>query len=490
MMRAAWTLAAAVATTTTTTTTSLLLARSIGARAMATTTTSASTKLPTLKGIVFDMDDTLVRSNLDIRAMYKKVFGTDPSPDGFDILKDIADIDDPSGRDRAFEIIAGIEAESRKKMALMPGCAELLTWLAAHEIPKALVTRNNRATTDVFCEMLREVSSSSAGTPGAPGVATFGRIVTRDDTTAGGDRPIPPKPDPTAMNIIASECFGVILDDAENSGCPGILMVGDSVSNDVVFGKNAGVSTALLVTSDRNLAGDAATGEDVTTDMVVTDLTDLPRTLWNAFEIDGPLGNTPGANALPLHGSPPPVPESRIAKLVVEQENSGAMSLDDFSRVLGELSAEELLEKDATNGNTALVWAAETGKAGVAGLLLDAVAAKVSEEELAAFVNHRGYLGATAVTRAARRGHTAVLRTLRGHPSGVSFDVDVPNDKLQHPLHFAAFKKNPEALEYLLTEMDANPWVLDRKGRTPLQDTSCPTCQSILRTAMEGSNRN
>jgi len=466
---------------------------------MATASAAAGNKaLPTLKGVVFDMDDTLVRSNLDIRVMYKRVFGVDPSPDGFDILKDIADIDDPSERDKAFEVIAEMEEENRKGTTLMPGCSELLAWLAAHEIPKGLVTRNTRAATDDFCRRLREAASSSssrvAKTPGAlDDAASFERIVTRDATTESDD-PIPPKPDPTAMELIARECFGV--DDlVGGGGCPGILMVGDSVANDVAFGKNAGVSTALLVTGDGNFAGDAVTGDDAAADLVVTDLTDLPGALWKAFEIEGPLGNAPGADATPLHGRPPPVPESRIAKLVVDQKDVGAgASLDGFAGALAGLSLEELLERDATNGNTALVWAAETGNAEIAGLLLDAAAAAKlpDEEELAAFANRRGYLGATAVSRAARRGHTAVLRTLlERFPSaaGKKIDVDVPNDKLQHPLHFAAFKKNPEALGFLLDEMGANPWVLDRKGRTPLRDTSCPDCKTLLRTAMERWNR-
>ena len=43
--------------------------------------------------------------------------------------------------------------------------------------------------------------------------------------------------------------------------------------------------------------------------------------------------------------------------------------------------------------------------------------------------------------------------------------------QLQYPMHFAAFKLQPQALEVLLKHK-ASPFVLDRKGRTPAEDTS------------------
>ena len=63
-------------------------------------------------------------------------------------------------------------------------------------------------------------------------------------------------------------------------------------------------------------------------------------------------------------------------------------------------------------------------------------------------------------------------------------NMDVPNDKLQYPLHFAAFKEKKDAVAILL-ESGANPRSLDRKGRTPAQDTKNEEIRDmILASAM------
>jgi len=343
----------------------------------------------------------------------------------------------------------------------------------------ALVTRNSRKTTGVFCEKLQALQEGEQ-TKGQRSLdLSFKRIITRDDTV--GDKTIPPKPDPTAMNIIANECFGVPSDNGVHR--PEILMVGDSITNDVGFGKNAGVQTALLATEDDS--GGA--------DIRIERLSELPKTIWKTFAIDGPLGNTKEANQRPLHGSPPPKPESELCRLVVRGDVAA------IRVVLEDLGIDEITRCDEESGNTALIWAAETGNAEITSLLLKTVAAKSSDdnedqtERLLSFANHRGFLGATALNRAARRGHTHILKLLLSPEDetkdtdtiiqGEIFNMDLPNHKLQYPLHFAAFKKNPEALEYLL-RCGANPWVLDRKGRTPLEDTSCERCKSLLQEAM------
>ena len=439
--------------------TTLLIARPSLIKAMATTTNS---KLPTLKGVVFDMDDTLVKANLDIGAMYKEVFGRDP-PEGYDILKEVNAIENPDEKARAFQIIEDIEEESRQQMTLMPGCPEVLTWLSHHSIPKALVTRNSETTTKAFCEKLASL----------PMGLSFERAITRDDSK--GDEksnPIPPKPDPTAMNLLAEQCF-----ECETSE---ILMVGDSIPNDVAFGKNAGTQTALLLDSE-------SSSDDAPADICVHHLTELPKNLWKSFSIDGPLGNTPEANQRPLHGSPPPEPQSELCLAVVDGNTEAVCAL------LNDMSIEDMTKPDKDNGNTALIWACEKGNVEIASLILSTIATKLKEDTvearektLSSYVNHRGFLGATALNRAARRGHTSVLELLLGGGSVPAnlFDKDLPNAKLQYPLHFAAFKKNPDALRYLL-EKGANPWVLDRKGRTPLEDTSCETCKTLLREAMK-----
>ena len=140
-------------------------------------------------------------------------------------------------------------------------------------------------------------------------------------------------------------------------------------------------------------------------------------------------------------------------------ENSspaGVAAAADDVAALDALPAADLVATDAS-GNTPLVWAAVAGAEAAARRLV----------ETGASLDARGYLGATAVNRAARGGHACVLKVLLD----AGADPDVPNDKLQSPMHFAAFKKKPDCVELLL-KAGASTYVLDRKGRTPAEDTS------------------
>jgi phosphoglycolate phosphatase-like HAD superfamily hydrolase len=467
--------------------------------------------MPKLKGVVFDMDDTLVRSNLDIPVLYRKIFGKDLSPHvSFDFIKDIDNLPTQEERNRAHQIVDEMEEDSRRQMTLMPGCIELLTWLKAHNIPISLVTRNSKKTTGVFNEKLERAQQ---GRGRQRQMQTFQHILTRDDN-------IPPKPDPTALKIIAKDYFDVDIPSSE------ILMVGDSIVNDIGFGKNAGVRTALLSSSSSSSSSSSDSQhneeeEEKTTsdeaDFCVERLTELPRKLWKHFLIDGPLGNTEEVNKMPLHGSPAPKPTTDLSKAVVEGDSVTVKAL------LEELSIDDILypikidrNKDDLDqyveSNTALIWAAEVGDLEVTNLILDKITAEEFSDRISSstssqdayvlllsFINHRGFLGATALNRAARRGHSNILELLFSFSLSSSsssssgnkiiddnnllFDINLPNNKLQHPLHFAAFKKHPETVECLLKN-GADPFVLDRKGRTPREDTSCEKCKSLLEEAI------
>ena len=96
--------------------------------------------------------------------------------------------------------------------------------------------------------------------------------------------------------------------------------------------------------------------------------------------------------------------------------------------------------------------------------------------------NTRGFLGATALARACRAGHTSALEALLATPG---IDPNVANDKMQSPLHFAAFKKQPAAVALMLAHEACNPFVLDRKGRTPAEDTSDEAIRAAIVAAQE-----
>eukprot|EP00520_Triparma_pacifica_P012881 CAMPEP_0118644974 /NCGR_PEP_ID=MMETSP0785-20121206/7245_1 /TAXON_ID=91992 /ORGANISM="Bolidomonas pacifica, Strain CCMP 1866" /LENGTH=401 /DNA_ID=CAMNT_0006536809 /DNA_START=129 /DNA_END=1334 /DNA_ORIENTATION=- len=372
---------------------------------------SSSPPLPPLVGVVFDVDGTLTVPNLDFAEMYRRC-NVDMKDD---ILSAVAA--KPSGeRERAETAIEEMEDESRRTLELMPGASNLVAWLKARKVKTAVVTRNTAKTIDAVSALIgkNEVVSSPVFSP----------AVSRDDTS------FPPKPDPSSLAHILSS-WGVKSPSSE------VLMVGDSPSNDVVFGKAAGVKTVLLDTGRRHTEG----GSDRGADYVVAKLDELLPILKSEYS---------DVAKLQKYDVPKPTTEAGVAalegdvvKLKSIYENGG----------LGEVCG---------SGNTPLIWAAEGGRT-------EAVKFLLTVETSSDILNARGYLGASAVTRAARRGEVDVLKLLvsdeRLKPS-----LDAVNDKSQSPLHFAAFKRNPECVRELLMA-GANPRVRDRKGRTPDQDT-------------------
>ena len=225
-----------------------------------------------LQGVVFDMDGTLTKPNLDFKLMYQRC-GVDPS---LDILEEIEAMS-TNERNKALDIIEEIEEEGRRTLELMPGAIQLLTWLSSNEIPMALVTRNTERTANVFLEKL------------VPPECQFQNIITRDNYC---NSIVPPKPDPRALEVIADE-WEIRLPSKS------IVMVGDSYDNDIVFGKNAGVTTVLLDTNKRyyTSSNDQNTTDSGDTniqnapisssrpDLVINHLSVLPDQLGSLFAI-------------------------------------------------------------------------------------------------------------------------------------------------------------------------------------------------------------
>jgi len=95
-------------------------------------------------------------------------------------------------------------------------------------------------------------------------------------------------------------------------------------------------------------------------------------------------------------------------------------------------------------------------------------------------INVLGYLGNTAISRAARHGHVDILHALLSQGNA---NMEICNNEQQYPLHFAAFKHKLEAVQVLLHH-GASPLVLDlRKGRTPAEDTDDEEIRTIIRLA-------
>uniref|UniRef100_A0A7S1BKS3 Phosphoglycolate phosphatase n=1 Tax=Corethron hystrix TaxID=216773 RepID=A0A7S1BKS3_9STRA len=382
---------------------------------------------PKLRGVIFDMDGTLAVPNLDFAVMYERC-GVDRSDD---ILAAVVAMP-PAEAARANKIIDEMEEEGRRTLKLCTGAAEAGRWLADHGVPTALVTRNTIATARDFERLWT-----------AAGVRKFDAIVARDHPSD----PLPPKPDPASLHGIA-ESWGLAVPSDE------LLMVGDSISNDVAYGKNGGIQTALLQESKR---GKEEKGKDFDSgaSITVNNIAELPAAIWNKFHISSELGTS---HTLIKYKIPVPLTLADEAAATGDVETLKSM-------MRSELNGAEDVE--GVN-NTPLIWAADRGHVEAVRYLLQ----ETSDNN----IDCCGFIGCTAVSRAARQGNIDILRLLLAEGGA---DPNIPNIKMQYPLHIAAFHRNAEAVDTLL-EFGANSFVMDRKGRTPAEDTDDASIQSAI----------
>ena len=160
-----------------------------------------------LLGVIFDMDGTLTVPVIDFAEMRRRI----GVPAG-DILKTVRAW--PAERPAAaFDVIEEIEERARVALTLQPGARELMAFLDARGLRKAIVTRNTRRTVN---HLLLHLATR------------FDPVVTRDFE--------PVKPDPApALHICRA--WGIAPVDA--------LMVGD-YRDDILCGAAAGMATCLL----------------------------------------------------------------------------------------------------------------------------------------------------------------------------------------------------------------------------------------------------
>lgn len=133
-----------------------------------------------------------------------------------------------------------------------------------------------------------------------------------------------------------------------------------------------------------------------------------------------------------------------------------------------------LLEKDAL-GNTPLIWASDKGQLDALKYILEQI--PVEDKSDHALINARGYLGNTALARACRGGHIACVNFLLERSD---VNPNICNEKMQYPLHFAAFKKHPDIVRVMLDSGKCSTLLKDRKGRTPAEDTSVQEIKNMI----------
>lgn len=158
-----------------------------------------------IRGLIFDMDGTLVDSGLDFNAMRREM-GLDR---GLPLLEAIALLP-PVDAARCWDILAAHEREGSERAALFPGVREFLQASSERGLARAVVTRNSRVAT--------------LSTLGRLGLE-FAPIVCREDG--------PAKPDPAAIWQICA-AWGL-----RPKQC---VMIGD-YHFDIQIGRRAGTRT-------------------------------------------------------------------------------------------------------------------------------------------------------------------------------------------------------------------------------------------------------
>ncbi len=167
----------------------------------------SSAALGAHRGIIFDMDGTLVDAPQDFALLCAQLGW----PKGTPILEHLSTLP-PAEQQEAQRIIHQFELDAAQAARLMPDAIELLDVLQQQRINVALLTRNSRAVTAACLARLK---------------LPIRQVLTRDDA--------PAKPDPTAIFQLATQW---------QLPMASLLMVGD-YSFDLATAHNAGIAGCL-----------------------------------------------------------------------------------------------------------------------------------------------------------------------------------------------------------------------------------------------------
>jgi HAD superfamily hydrolase (TIGR01549 family) len=137
-----------------------------------------------IKGVIFDLDGTLVSSTLDF-SIIKAQIGC---PHHEDLLTYIENLPSPYMREEAMHIVHQHELMDAQHSQLLPGVQKSLEQLERLGIPMAIVTRNYGKAAEL---KLKQCD------------ITISNLITRDDA--------PAKPDPTALLHVAKQ-WGISAD--------------------------------------------------------------------------------------------------------------------------------------------------------------------------------------------------------------------------------------------------------------------------------------
>ncbi|GAL16969.1 predicted phosphatases [Vibrio maritimus] len=166
----------------------------------------------TIKAVVFDLDNTLVSSNINFELLRQEI----DCPDGKDLLTHVAETECDSQRKLRHDVILEHEIKDAKSSSLMSGAQGLLDWLLANNMHFGIITRNCREAAEAKLREHKLVVET---------------LITRED--------FPAKPDPTAL-------FHLMTEWRLEKGS--ILYVGDH-QYDVLTAQNAGCLSCYISNS-------------------------------------------------------------------------------------------------------------------------------------------------------------------------------------------------------------------------------------------------
>jgi phosphoglycolate phosphatase-like HAD superfamily hydrolase len=214
-------------------------------------TNDAESPLPLKpKGVIFDMDGTLIEHSIDFADMRRRIYMVaDADPIGKDLERTcvltLAKQLSAEGQSMANEIFADIEKRALEEMKLMPGGTGLLSFLKENGLKSAVLTRNLEKNVHHMQQMYLDEMDRADD-------LLFHPIVARDTVADSlGKVTVKAKPNPDGILHVCSIW-----------GCnpSEVIMVGDSANDDIAAANRAGCGGAVLLTQPDGSSLDTDSG--------------------------------------------------------------------------------------------------------------------------------------------------------------------------------------------------------------------------------------
>ena len=185
------------------------------------------------------MDGTLVRPVIDFGDMRRRIYSVGSRDFNTTInsgcVLELTERLSPGAQQEATRILQEIEQDAIDRMAFMDGMMDLCRWLDECNLKRAVLTRNVERSVDALHDKL--IPSK---------LAPFDPAVARNTRDPHSQINIAPKPHPDAIHYICERW---------NCSPQQVIMVGDSLKDDVVAANRAGCASVFLDMGKDNCSG-------------------------------------------------------------------------------------------------------------------------------------------------------------------------------------------------------------------------------------------